>query len=104
MFSKTFDLKKSINQLIHHYKAKNISNERLYEQTLVFLRILTIIELPKSLKPVLVQLLNETVQNYYEVLKGYFKQVDSASKNLFDGRRYVEQIFLYSHSTIPIVW
>lgn len=54
MFSKTIDLQKSIDQLIQHYKAKNISNERLYEQTLVFLRILTIIELPKSLKQVLI--------------------------------------------------
>ena len=68
MFDTKLDLKASIDTLVKLYKAnESIEKEKIYEYTLVFLRMLTIIELPSTLKASLANLMNESLKNYKNI-------------------------------------
>lgn len=79
MFLEEINLEKSLADLIESHKGKMIEKSHVYEHTLVFLRILTLVQIPKHLKKALTDLMNVSLQEYYEVLKGYFEQSATAT-------------------------
>lgn len=83
MFDTKLDLKASIDKLVKLYKAnESIEKEKIYEYTLVFLRMLTIIELPSTLKTSLANLMNESLKNYKNITS-YVGENKKSQENIF---------------------
>ncbi len=105
MFETQVDLVGSIDKLVQLNKSGEASDEKqkIYQCTLVFLRLLTNIELPSKLKPSLVSLLNEALRNYKNITS-YVSTNNKSVESIFSCSHFMEEIFLYSHSSIGVVW
>lgn len=113
MLGNNINLSTCIKNLIQSYKNNNklTTNDmedennptQLYLFTLIFLRFLTVFDVSNCGKQ-LGELMALVISRYSGPVSEYFSKSNTKNPSIFVGTNYAEEIFLYSHSSIPIIW